>query len=169
MPKANETSGRTNWTAINWQQAERIVRNLRQRIFRASREGDYRKVINLQKLLLRSQANAQLSVRKVTQENAGKNTPGVDKLVVKTPKARAALVEEIMFHSVRRASPVRRVYIPKTNGKMRPLGIPTVIDRARQAIVKLRYPLKECQRAYRKILAREGLARRFPLAVSAFV
>jgi RNA-directed DNA polymerase len=133
---ANETKGQTDWNAVDWRRAERNVRNLRQRIFRASREGDHRKVRSLQKLMLRSRSNTLTSVRRVTQLNAGKNTPGVDKLVVKTPAARGKLVDEILAHQTWRVAPVRRVYIPKANGKQRPLGIPTIIDRAAQNIVK---------------------------------
>jgi RNA-directed DNA polymerase len=72
----------------------------------------------------------------VTQINAGKDTPGVDMLVVKTPKARGELVDHIRSYQPWKASPARRVYIPKGGGKLRPLGIPTVTDRAMQAIVK---------------------------------
>jgi RNA-directed DNA polymerase len=134
---ANGAEGRTtDWNAVNWHKVERTVRNLRQRIFRASKEGDYRKVRSLQKLMLRSRANALHSVRRVTQNNMGKNTPGVDKLVVKTPKARGELVDHIRSYQPWKAKPARRVYIPKSNGKLRPLGIPTVKDRAMQAIVK---------------------------------
>ena len=136
---ANGTEGRaatTDWNAIDWRKVHRSVSNLRRRIFRASKEGDHRKVRSLQKLVLRSYANALLSVRRVTQTNAGKNTPGVDMLVVKTPKARGELVDHIRSYQPWKARPARRVYIPKANGKMRPLGIPTVIDRVMQAIVK---------------------------------
>jgi len=86
--------------------------------------------------MLRSYSNILMSVRRVTQVNAGKNTPGVDKLVVKTPAARGKLVDRLASFQPWRAKPVRRVYIPKSNGKLRPLGIPTVIDRALQAVVK---------------------------------
>src|SRR5215217_7796863 len=65
-----------------------------------------------------------------------KNTPGVDKLVLKTPEARGNLVDELTHCSPWRAQPVKRVYIPKANGKLRPLGIPVIRDRALQAIVK---------------------------------
>ena len=131
---ANGTAGRTDWNAVDWRQAARRVSNLRRRIFRASEEGNYRKVRSLQKLMLRSHANALLAVRRVTQVNAGKNTPGVDKIVVKTPKARGELVDRLMAHQPWAAKPARRVYIPKSNGKLRPLGIPVITDRALQAI-----------------------------------
>lgn len=133
---ANETKEQTDWNAVNWQQAEKSVRNLRERIFRAVREGNHRKVRNLQKLMLRSKANILMSVRRVTQQNAGKKTPGVDKVVIKTPNARAKLVDELAEFQPWKASPARRIYIPKANGKQRPLGIPTVRDRAMQAMVK---------------------------------
>ena len=135
---ANGTEGQatTDWNAVDWRKVGRSVSNLRRRIFRASKEGDHRKVRSLQKLVLRSYANALLSVRRVTQINAGKNTPGVDMLLVKTPKARSELVDQMRSYQPWKAQPARRVYIPKANGKVRPLGIPTVVDRVMQAIVK---------------------------------
>ena len=126
----------TDWDTIDWRKADRLVRNLRHRIFRASQAGDLPRVRSLQKLMLRSYSNILMSVRRVTQVNAGKNTPGVDKVVVKTPAARGELVDQLATYQPWRASPVRRVYIPKSNGKQRPLGIPTVLDRALQAMVK---------------------------------
>jgi RNA-directed DNA polymerase len=90
-------------------------------------------------LRLRSFANALLSVRRVTQINAGRNTPGVDMLVVKTSKARSELVDQMRSYQPWKARPARRVYIPKGpkgGGKKRPLSIPTIHDRAMQAIVK---------------------------------
>ena len=75
--------------------------------------------------MLRSHANTLKSVRQVTQENKGKHPPGVDRIVVKTIEARAELVDKLLSHQPWRASPVRRVYIPKASGKLRPLGIPT--------------------------------------------
>jgi RNA-directed DNA polymerase len=121
----NVTERRTDWNSINWWKANRIVRNLRQRIFRASTEGNLKKVRSLQKLMLRSYSNILTSVRRVTQVNKGKNTPGVDKILVKTPKARGKLVKELTCYTPWKAEPVRRVYIPKANGKkQRPLGIP---------------------------------------------
>lgn len=126
----------TDWQAVNWRKAYKQVRNLRQRIFRAAQAGDHAKVRSLQKLMLRSYSNTLVSVRRVTQLNAGRNTPGIDKLVVKTPVARAKLVDHLMTYQPWRASPTKRVYIPKANGKLRPLGLPTITDRCLQARVK---------------------------------
>jgi RNA-directed DNA polymerase len=72
--------------------------------------------------MLRSYANRKISVRRVTQVNQGKNTPGVDKLVLKTPAARGRLVDVLANYSLWQAQPARRVYIPKANGKLRPLA-----------------------------------------------
>ena len=72
---ANRAKEPTDWNAVDWRQTQRVVRNLRQRIFRASEEGNHRKMRSLQKLMLRSHANALLAVRRVTQVNRGKNTP----------------------------------------------------------------------------------------------
>jgi len=126
----------TDWNAVNWRQTYRNVRNLRQRIFRATQAGEWAKVRDLQRLMLRSRSNTLVSVRRVTQINQGKRTAGVDKVVVKTPAARSDLVDHLMSYQPWKAKPARRVYIPKANGKMRPLGIPTVIDRCLQARVK---------------------------------
>lgn len=130
------TARTCEWNNVNWRKAHRIVRNLRQRIFRATQEGNLKKVRRLQRLLMRSQSNILTSVRRVTQTNKGKYTAGVDKLVVKTPKARGELVDELNKLTGWQPHPTRRVYIPKPNGKQRPLGIPSIIDRCLQAIVK---------------------------------
>lgn len=124
------------WHDIDWNADRRIVRNLRQRIYRASREGNHRKVRSLQRLMLKCRANREMSIRRVTQLNAGRSTPGIDKVTVKTPAARTALMAELTAYEPWKAKPVRRVYIPKANGKYRPLGIPTVLDRCMQAVVK---------------------------------
>jgi RNA-directed DNA polymerase len=133
---ANGTEKQTDWNAINWKKANRTVRNLRQRIFRAAQEGNLKKVRSLQKLMLKSYSNRLVSVRRVAQINTGKNTPGVDKLVIKTPEARAQMVDTLSHYSLWKVKPARRVYISKTSGKCRPLGIPVMMDRCLQSMVK---------------------------------
>ena len=135
-PRANGPTERCRWAAVDQVKAQRVVKNLRQRIFRAASEGDLKKVRSLQKLMLRSCSNALMSVRRVTQQNKGKNTPGVDRVVVTTNRARGKMVDRLCRHQPWRVRPVRRVYIPKANNKLRPLGIPTVTDRCLQAMVK---------------------------------
>ena len=127
-----------DWHQINWRRAEDEVRRLRQRIFTASKAGDLEKVRNLQKLMLRSRANTLLSVRRVTERNAGRLTAGVDGEVVLTPEAKARLADRVHQNTEPfKALPVRRVYIPKKGSttKRRPLGIPVIADRAHQARV----------------------------------
>jgi RNA-directed DNA polymerase len=133
---ANVTKRTTEWQSIKWCQAFRVVRNLRQRIFKASRQQDWKRVRNLQKLLLKSYSNVLLAVRQVTQINAGKRTPGIDKLLVKTSEAKAILVDVLKQQIPWKPLAARRVYIPKSNGERRPLGIPSLIDRCLQAMVK---------------------------------
>ena len=133
---ANVTSGdAVDWHSINWKHVYRTVKNLRQRIFRASRENDLKHVRSLQRLMLRCQANVLESVRHVTQVNAGKDTPGVDQVIVTTPEERGRLCKQLSHLDLHHVRPVRRVYIPKRKGR-RPLGIPTIVDRCVQAMGK---------------------------------
>ncbi len=81
-----------DWNQVNWRKVNKLVRNLRQRIFRARKLGEFRKLRSLQKLMLRSYANLLLSVRCITQTNQGKATAGIDREVVNTPQARVTLV-----------------------------------------------------------------------------
>jgi RNA-directed DNA polymerase len=136
LATVNVTERTTEWNSINWRRTNKVVKNLRQRIFRATRENNWKKVRSLQKLLMRCYSNTLLAVRRVTQTNQGKKTPGVDKLLVLTPKARGCLVDILSKFIPWKPLPSKRVYIPKPNGKKRPLGIPTIIDRCLQAIVK---------------------------------
>lgn len=122
-----------DWSQINWVEVYKLIRNLQRRIFRARKLGQWKQLRRLQKLLLRSYANLLDSVRQITQINKGKNTPGVDREVIKTPEDRVNLVNN---WEMPKAKPTRRLYIPKTNGKKRPLGIPTMRDRVAQNIVK---------------------------------
>src|SRR5947199_9281658 len=132
---ANGTEVQTDWNAIDWRKTNRIVRNLRQRIFRATQEGNLKKVRAIKKLMLKSYSNRLVSVRRVTQTNAGKNTPGIDGMVISTPQARAKLADALGQYTAWKAKPARRVYIPKANKKLRPLGIPAVVDRRLQSMV----------------------------------
>ncbi|NEO74461.1 group II intron reverse transcriptase/maturase [Moorena sp. SIO3H5] len=126
----------THWQSIDWQKANRVVKNLRRRIFKATREKRWKTLRNLQRLLMKSYSNILLAVRRCTQLNQGKRTPGVDGLVVLNPTGRGILVDSLTKFIPWKPLPAKRVYIPKSKGKKRPLGIPTLIDRCLQAIVK---------------------------------
>lgn len=121
----------------NWALAERHVRRLQERTFRASREGKWRKVKHLQRLLVRSRSANVLAIRDVTERNAGRFTPGVDGLVYLTAEAREKLSHEKFDYRTHQPFPVRRTYIPKRDGRRRPLGIPVIRDRVMQAMVKM--------------------------------
>src|ERR1700736_5435261 len=131
------------WYAIDWQTIHRNVRRLQVRIAQATKEGRRRKVRALQRLLTHSYSGKVLAVRRVT-ENNGKKTPGVDRVIWDTPEKKTGAVHELKRRGYQ-PQPLRRVYIPKSDGKKkRPLGIPTMIDRAMQALHLLaRAPVAE--------------------------
>src|SRR5215467_13745677 len=123
-----------DWRQVDWRRVEDEVRRLRQRIFSASQAGDLKRVRSLQKLMLRSRANALVSVRRVTELNAGRATAGVDGRTVLLDPQKAELADWVQRRSAPwRPKPVKRAYIPKGNGKRRGLGIPVIVDRAMQA------------------------------------
>jgi RNA-directed DNA polymerase len=131
---ANGPEDLPDWDAIDWRHQEEQVRRLQQRIFKAEQAGNPKQVRNLQKLLLRSRANTLVSVRRVTQHNTGRHTPGVDRQVALTSEARASLA--MRLHRQGGPSQTLPVYVPKKGGKKRPLGIPVIADRAQQQRVR---------------------------------
>jgi RNA-directed DNA polymerase len=133
----------TKWHGVDWRRANRYVRRLQARIVKAVKQGKWRLVTHLQRLLVHSVSGRLLAVRRVT-ENRGKKTPGVDGVVWDTPEKKMNAVERLQQKDYH-AAPLRRIYIPKKNGKKRPLGIPTMFDRAQQALHKLGLePVAEC-------------------------
>src|ERR671939_1423939 len=124
------------WHQLPWRKLEVAVFKLERRIYKASHAGDIRRVHRLQKLLLKSRAAKLLAVRRVTQDNQGKNTAGIDGIKALTPRQRCALAAQL--GTLPTGRPTRRVWIPKP-GKddKRPLSIPTLHDRALQALVNL--------------------------------
>lgn len=126
-----------NWDSINWDNHRMIVKKLQLRIAKATREKKFRKVKTLQWLLTHSLSAKLLAVRNVMQ-NKGSKTPGVDGIIIKTPEEKLALAKSMIRRGYQ-PSPLRRVYIPKAGNKtkLRPLGIPTISDRCRQALYSL--------------------------------
>ncbi len=131
---ARAPSGVT-WDGINWADVQRQVRGLQARIVKATQESRHNKVKALQWLLTHSFSGKALAVRRVT-ENKGKNTPGVDNVTWKTPVAKTNAIASLKRRGYS-PLPLRRVLIPKKNGKTRPLGIPTMKCRAMQALYLL--------------------------------
>jgi len=132
---AAPSHGKMDWQSLDWAMIHRQVKRLQMRIAKATREGNMREVKAFQRLLTRSFSAKALAVKRVT-ENQGKKTPGVDGETWQTPVAKMKAVLSLKRRGYQ-TMPLRRVYIPKSNGKKRPLGIPTMKDRAMQALFKL--------------------------------
>src|SRR5260370_28113308 len=115
------------WYAIDWQAIHRYVRRLQVRIVQATKESRWGKVRALQRLLTHSYSGKVLAVRRVT-ENNGKKTPGVDQEIWDTPEKKTQAAHALKHRSYQ-SQPLRRVYIPKSDGKtVRALVIPTIIN-----------------------------------------
>lgn len=125
----------SKWNSIDWSTQNKMVNHLRQRIYRASERSDLKRVRGLQKLMLKSTANKLTAIRRITQQNLGRNSPGVDNVIVRSHKARKTLYQALNTATPGKSFPVKRIYIPKKKGA-RPLGLPTIFDRCMQAIVK---------------------------------
>lgn len=136
MPKTEQLAT-VGWEQTDWRKLERVVFKLQKRIYQASQRGDIKAVRKLQKTLMKSWSARMFAVRRVTQDNRGKKTAGVDGVKSLTPKQRLALVNRLRRVNNQKAKPVKRVWIDKPGRtEKRPLGIPTMDDRAAQALVK---------------------------------
>jgi RNA-directed DNA polymerase len=135
MSNTNSNLNIVEWNQLPWRKIQKAVWKLQKRIFRAYVNGDVKKGRRLQKTLIKSYYNRLLSVRKVTQDNSGKKTAGVDKVKSLTPKQRLELAKTLKLDN--KSKPIRRVWIPKPGkDEKRPLGIPVMRDRAAQALAK---------------------------------
>lgn len=132
LPRDVTSTDWQDWRSYDWAQVHQTVRRLQTRIAKAVSEGNWRRAKRLQKLLTHSSSGKALAVRRVT-ENQGRKTPGVDRETWSNPESKWKAVQSLQ-HKGYKPKPLRRVHIPKANGEQRPLGIPTMKDRAMQAL-----------------------------------
>src|SRR5881628_15618 len=128
------------WNQLPWRKLEKHCFHIQKRIYRASQRGNTRAVQKLQKLLMKSEAARLLAVRRVTQDNQGKKTAGMDGVKSVKPKERLVMASHIhpKHWKEQKPKPVRRVWIPKPGkAEQRPLGMPPMLERSKQALVKM--------------------------------
>jgi RNA-directed DNA polymerase len=132
-------SDTTDWNAIKWHKVEKYVDKLQKRIYHAESENNSRQVRNLQRILIHSNATLLLAIKKVTQINKGKQTPGIDGFRALNDKKRGELFDTMKNMNIKLHSPkpAYRMYIKKKNGKLRSLGIPAITDRIYQEIIRM--------------------------------
>jgi len=134
--KINSDNIYLNWNEIDWTNVEIHVLKLQMQIYKLSKEGEKEKMWERQRILTKSYYAKLISVRKVTQDNRGRSTPGVDGVTVLNPNERLLLANKLTLNG--KASSIKRVFIPKPDTEeLRPLGIPTIKDRAKQQLAKL--------------------------------
>jgi group II intron reverse transcriptase/maturase len=146
MTVKDNNSYADEWKMLPWKSFQQNVFRLQHRIYKAAKVKDYNSVKRLQSLLIGSKSSKFLAVRQITQLNAGKKTAGIDGIRSLNPKDRLSLVNDLNNMSYWKHGKLRRVFIPKPNGKQRPLGIPNIKDRAMQCLIK--YALEPVYESY---------------------
>lgn len=142
------TSYATIWSETDWNKVNKYVDKQRFRIFRAESEDDSRKVRDLQRMLVRSSAALKLAIKRVTQINKGRRTPGIDGYLALSDEEKGKLFTKMRNRDINlhKPKPTYRIYIPKKNGKTRPLSIPTIMDRVYQELLRMALePQWECR------------------------
>ena len=132
-------SDTTDWNSIKWNKVKKYVDKIQKRIYHAESLNNHRKVRELQRMLVNSNAALLVAIERVTKTNKGKHTPGIDGFRALTNEKRAELFDIMKNRNIKlhKPKPANRMYIKKKNGKLRPLGIPVIIDRIYQEIIRL--------------------------------